>query len=76
VFRRPSPALERSPAPDARYPSPMLKIVVRWLLLAAALLLVANIYSGVVVTSFDVGADRGPRARPASTRCCGRSSCC
>ena len=30
----------------------MLKIVVRWLLLAAALLLVANIYSGVVVTSF------------------------
>jgi putative membrane protein len=30
----------------------MLKIVVRWLLLAAALLLVANIYAGVVVTSF------------------------
>jgi len=30
----------------------MLKIVVRWLLLAAALLLVAQIYAGVVVTSF------------------------
>ena len=30
----------------------MLKIVVRWLLLAAALLLVANLYSGVVVASF------------------------
>ena len=33
------------------YPS-LMKIAVRWLLLAAALLLVANIYSGVVVTSF------------------------
>jgi putative membrane protein len=33
------------------YPCGM-KIVVRWLLLAAALLLVAQIYSGVVVTSF------------------------
>lgn len=30
----------------------MIKIVVRWLLLAAALLLVANVYSGVVVASF------------------------
>jgi len=29
-----------------------MKIVVRWLLLAAALLLVAQIYSGVVVASF------------------------
>ena len=29
-----------------------MKIAIRWLLLAAALLLVANIYSGVVVTSF------------------------
>jgi putative membrane protein len=29
-----------------------MKIVVRWLLLAAALLLVAQIYSGVLVTSF------------------------
>src|SRR4030095_8960148 len=29
-----------------------MKIVVRWLLLAAALLLVSQIYSGVVVTSF------------------------
>ena len=33
------------------YPS-LMKIAVRWLLLAAALLLVAQIYSGVVVTSF------------------------
>ena len=31
---------------------PMLKIVVRWLLLAAALLLVAQLYAGVVVASF------------------------
>jgi putative membrane protein len=30
----------------------MIKIVVRWLLLAAALLLVAHLYSGVVVASF------------------------
>ena len=29
-----------------------MKMLVRWLLLAAALLLVANIYPGVVVTSF------------------------
>ena len=29
-----------------------MKILIRWLLLAAALLLVARIYSGVVVTSF------------------------
>ncbi len=29
-----------------------MKIIVRWLLLAAALLLVANLYSGVVVASF------------------------
>jgi putative membrane protein len=29
-----------------------MKIIVRWLLLAAALLLVAHFYSGVVVTSF------------------------
>lgn len=34
-----------------RYSSPM-KIVVRWLLLAAALLLVAQIYPGVQVKSF------------------------
>jgi putative membrane protein len=33
------------------YASPM-KILVRWLLLAAALLLVAQVYPGVVVTSF------------------------
>ncbi len=30
----------------------LMKIIVRWLLLAAALLLVAQIYSGVVVSSF------------------------
>ena len=30
----------------------MLKLIVRWLLLAAALLLVANVYSGVQVASF------------------------
>ena len=29
-----------------------MKIIVRWLLLAAALLLVANLYAGVTVTSF------------------------
>ncbi|WP_284618284.1 phage holin family protein [Aquabacterium humicola] len=29
-----------------------MKIIARWLLLAAALLLVAHVYSGVVVTSF------------------------
>lgn len=29
-----------------------MKIVIRWLLLSAALLLVAHLYSGVVVTSF------------------------
>ncbi|WP_236675000.1 phage holin family protein [Piscinibacter sp. HJYY11] len=30
----------------------MIKIVVRWLLLAAALLLVAHVYTGVTVTNF------------------------
>ncbi len=35
-----------------RYASRMLKIIVRWLLLAAALLLVAHLYPGVVVKSF------------------------
>ena len=34
-----------------RYAGPM-KLIVRWLLLAAALLLVANLYSGVSVASF------------------------
>ena len=34
-----------------RYAAPM-KIIVRWILLAAALLLVANLYTGVQVTSF------------------------
>ena len=29
-----------------------MKVLVRWLLLAAALLLVTHLYSGVVVTSF------------------------
>ena len=43
-----------TPAPfacEARYSSPM-KIITRWLLLAAALLLVAHLYPGVVVDSF------------------------
>ena len=31
---------------------PMMKTLIRWMLLAAALLLVAHLYSGVVVTSF------------------------
>ena len=31
---------------------PRMKLIVRWLLLAAALLLVANLYSGVTVSSF------------------------
>jgi putative membrane protein len=35
----------------ARYSSPM-KIIIRWILLAAALLLVAHLYPGVVVDSF------------------------
>lgn len=35
-----------------RYASRMLKIIVRWLLLSAALLLVAHLYPGVVVQSF------------------------
>jgi putative membrane protein len=43
-------AAQRSPAPR-RYAAHM-KLVVRWLLLAAALLLVAQVYSGVVVASF------------------------
>jgi putative membrane protein len=30
----------------------MIKLIVRWLLLAAALLLVANVYTGVTVSSF------------------------
>lgn len=36
---------------DARYAGVM-KLIVRWLLLAAALLMVAYLYSGVTVTSF------------------------
>jgi len=40
--------MSRSPT---RYSSPM-KIIIRWLLLAAALLLVAYLYPGVTVTSF------------------------
>ena len=35
-----------------RYARRMIKILVRWLLLAAALLLVAHLYPGVVVKSF------------------------
>jgi putative membrane protein len=33
-------------------PAPVLKLIVRWLLLAAALLLVAHLYPGVTVSSF------------------------
>jgi putative membrane protein len=50
VFRLSS--LRRRIAAFRRYaPAPM-KLLARWLLLAAALLLVAHIYPGVVVTSF------------------------
>ena len=38
--------------PQGRCYSPRMKSVLRWLLSAAALLLVAHLYSGVVVTSF------------------------
>src|SRR5215208_6381409 len=37
--------------PPGRYPA-LMKTLVRWLLLAAALLLVAHVYPGVVVGSF------------------------
>src|SRR4051812_20231523 len=37
---------------DGRVSFGAMKIIVRWLLLAAALLLVAQVYPGVVVTSF------------------------
>jgi putative membrane protein len=37
---------------ESSYPAPMLKLIVRWLLLAAALLLVAYLYPGVTVASF------------------------
>jgi hypothetical protein len=36
----------------ARYALPMIKLIVRWTLLAAALLLVAHLYPGVTVASF------------------------
>ena len=39
-------------AGECRYAEGMLKLVVRWLLLAAALLLVAYLYPGVTVASF------------------------
>ena len=41
-----------------------MKIIVRWLLLAAALLLVAHLYSGVAVGELRRGDDRRARARP------------
>ena len=41
-----------SPAPAGAAYARAMKILVRWLLLAAALLLVAHVYSGVTVTSF------------------------
>lgn len=44
-------AAASSPPAGAAYARAM-KIIVRWLLLAAALLLVAHVYSGVTVTSF------------------------
>lgn len=37
---------------ESGYPAHMLKVIVRWLLLAAALLLVAYLYPGVTVASF------------------------
>jgi putative membrane protein len=37
---------------ESRYPLPMVKLIVRWLLLAAALLLVAYLYPGVTIKSF------------------------
>ena len=46
-----APAGGRSPLSVRRYPCRM-KLILRWLLLAAALLLVANITPGVTVTSF------------------------
>jgi putative membrane protein len=39
-------------ARDARVCCAAMKIIVRWILLAAALLLVANLYPGVTVASF------------------------
>jgi putative membrane protein len=51
ALRRVRGSVTRSPTRLRRYPSPM-KIIVRWLLLAAALLLVANLYSGVSVHGF------------------------
>jgi putative membrane protein len=39
-------------AANSRYPRAMFKVIVRWLLLAAALLLVAYLYPGVAVRSF------------------------
>jgi putative membrane protein len=37
---------------ESGYPASMVKLIVRWLLLAAALLLVAYLYPGVTVASF------------------------
>ena len=41
-----------------------MKLIIRWLLLAAALLLVAHLYRGVTVASFGEAHDRGLRHRP------------
>jgi putative membrane protein len=38
---------------NCRYPGAMIKLIVRWVLLAAALLLVANVYPGVKVAGFE-----------------------
>ena len=45
-------SLARRGVPASRAILRRMKIIVRWLLLAAALLLVANLYPGVVVKSF------------------------
>jgi putative membrane protein len=45
-------SLSRRGVPESRSILRRMKMLVRWLLLAAALLLVANLYPGVVVKSF------------------------
>jgi hypothetical protein len=53
-----------------------MKIIIRWLLLAAALLLVANLYPGVQVSSFTSAMVAGARPRPAQRAAAGRSWSC
>ena len=52
-----------------------MKIIVRWLLLAAALLLVAYLYPGVTVTSFGAAMIAAFVLGLLNT-CCGRCWCC